>query len=88
LGRAPFDYVDRPSGKSPGRTRPKGEEMSDRGDEATPPPKRPDRFSEQPIELPEPFKSLVLDAAKSYLVTERSPLATSGPLAKPDLTPR
>jgi hypothetical protein len=58
------------------------------GDEATQPPKRSDRFSEQPIELPEPFKSLVLDAAKSYLVTERSPLATLGPLAKPDLTPR
>ena len=37
------------------------------GDEALPPPKRPDRFSEQnPVEPP-PFKSLVLDAARSYL---------------------
>ena len=57
-------------------------------DETAPPPKRPDRFTEQPVEPPEPFKSLVLDAAQSYLVTGRLPLVTSGPLAKPSPTPR
>jgi hypothetical protein len=56
--------------------------------EAPPPPKRPDRFSEQPLKPPEPFKSLVLDAAQSYVVTGRLPLVTSGPLAKPSPTPR
>jgi hypothetical protein len=49
-------------------------------DETEPPPKRPDRFSEQPVEPPEPFKSLVLDAARSYL--------DSGPSAKPAPTKR
>jgi len=38
---------------------------------------------EQPVEPPEPFKSLVLDAAQSYLATGRLPVVTSGPLAKP-----
>jgi hypothetical protein len=38
---------------------------------------------EQPVEPPEPFKSLVLDAAQSYLVAGRLPVVTSGPLAKP-----
>jgi hypothetical protein len=49
-------------------------------DETAPPPKRPDRFSEQPVEPPEPFKSLVLDAARSYLAT--------GPSAKASPTKR
>ena len=49
-------------------------------DETEPPPKRPDRFAEQPVEPPEPFKSLVLDAARSYL--------DSGPSAKPAPTKR
>jgi hypothetical protein len=40
------------------------------------PPKRPDRLiAEQPVE---PFKSLVLDAAQSYLATGRQPIATVG----------
>jgi hypothetical protein len=44
--------------------------------EAPVPPKRPDRLlAEQPVEATEPFKSLVLDAARSYLAT--------GPSAKP-----
>jgi hypothetical protein len=33
----------------------------------TPLSPQPDRLSEQPVEPPEPFKSLVLDAARSYL---------------------
>ena len=52
-------------------------------DETAPPPKRPDRFSEQPIEPPEPFKSLVLDAAQSYIATGRLPVATVGPKPSP-----
>jgi hypothetical protein len=52
-------------------------------DETAPPPKRPDRFFEQPVEPPEPFKSLVLDAAQSYLAAGRLPVVTSGPLVKP-----
>jgi hypothetical protein len=43
----------------------------------------PHRFSEQPVELIEPLKSLVLDAAQSYLATGSLPVATlAGPSAK------
>jgi hypothetical protein len=57
--------------------------------EAPVPPKRPDRFSEQPVEPIEPFKSLVLDTAQSYLATGRLPVATPvGPGAKRDLPRR
>jgi hypothetical protein len=52
-------------------------------DETSPPPKRPDRFPEQPVEPAEPFKSLVLDAAQSYLATGRLPVATVGPELRP-----
>jgi len=38
-------------------------------DETAPAAKQPDRFSEQPTEPPEPFKSLVLDATRSYLAS-------------------
>jgi hypothetical protein len=38
---------------------------------------------EQPVEPAEPFRSLVLDAAQSYLASGRLPVVTSGPLAKP-----
>jgi hypothetical protein len=44
--------------------------------EAPPPPKQPDRLSEQPVQPIEPFKSLVLDTAQSYLATGSLPLAT------------
>ena len=57
-------------------------------DETAPPPKRPDRFSEQPVEPLEPFKSLVLDAAQSYLAATRLPVVTSGPPARPNPTTR
>jgi hypothetical protein len=49
--------------------------------ESPAPPKRPDRFiPEQPVE---PFTSLVLDAAQSYLVTRSPPIATVGYATKP-----
>jgi hypothetical protein len=54
--------------------------------EAPMPPKRPDRFSEPPVKPIEPFKSLVLDTAQSYLVTRSLPAATpAGSGAKRDL---
>jgi hypothetical protein len=57
--------------------------------EAPVPPKRPDRFlPEQPIEPTEPFKSLVLDVAQSYMATGRLPLVTVGPSTKPSPTAR
>jgi Protein of unknown function (DUF736) len=51
--------------------------------EAPPPPPQPERFSEQPVEPIEPFKSLVLDTAQSYLATGSLPMATM-PIAKSD----
>ena len=45
-------------------------------DEASAPQKQPDRFSEHPVEPTEPLKSLVLDAARSYMAT--MPIAKSG----------
>jgi hypothetical protein len=49
-------------------------------DESPAPPERPDRFTpEQPVE---PFKSLVLDAAQSYLVTGPIAAVKSGTKAK------
>jgi hypothetical protein len=44
--------------------------------DAPPPPTQPNRFSEQPVEPIEPFKSLVLDTAQSYLATGSLPVAT------------
>jgi hypothetical protein len=41
-----------------------------------PPPTQPNRFSEQPVEPIEPFKSLVFDTAQSYLATGSLPVAT------------
>ena len=49
--------------------------------EAPPPPTQPERFSEQPVEPIDPFKSLVLDTAQSYLATGSLPVATM-PIAK------
>jgi hypothetical protein len=42
----------------------------------------PPPLSEQPIEPTEPFKSLILDAAQSYLVTGTLSVVTAGPNAK------
>ena len=53
--------------------------------ETEPPPKQPDRLvPEQPVEPTEPFKSLVLDAAQSYLAFGSPPVATVGSKAKPN----
>ena len=49
--------------------------------ESPAPPKRPDRLT--PEQPDEPFKSLVLDAAQSYLVTGTLPIATVGSGTKP-----
>jgi hypothetical protein len=38
-------------------------------EEASPPPKQPGRSSEEPVEPPKPFKSLVVDAARSYFAS-------------------
>jgi hypothetical protein len=43
---------------------------------------------EQPVEPPKSFKSLVMDAAQSYLAAGRLPVMTSGPLAKRSPTTR
>ncbi len=43
--------------------------------EAQPPPKQQDTLPEQPVEPTEPFKSLILDTAQSYLATGRLPVA-------------
>ena len=48
-------------------------------DEASSPPKRLDSLSEQPVEPIEPFKSLVLDSAQSYLATGTLPMAAMPP---------
>ena len=48
-------------------------------DEASSSPKRLDSLSEQPVEPIEPFKSLVLDCAQSYLATGTLPMATMPP---------
>jgi hypothetical protein len=56
-------------------------------DEAPSPPKRLDRFPEQPVEPVEPFKSLVWDTAQSYLATGTRPMATMPP-AKSAPTPQ
>jgi hypothetical protein len=45
--------------------------------EAPAPPKQQERLTEQQAEPPEPFKSLVLDAAQSYLATGGRPAATT-----------
>lgn len=51
--------------------------------EAPLPPKQQDPLPEQPVVPTEPFKSLVLDAAQSYLATGRLPVATTtGPGAR------
>jgi hypothetical protein len=62
----------------------------DQLNEAPVPPKRPDRFlPEQPVEPTEPFKSLVLDAAQSFMAAGRLPVATTaGPSTKPSPTTR
>jgi hypothetical protein len=44
--------------------------------EAPPPPKRPDRLSDQLVGPIEPFKSLVWDTAQSYLASGSLPVAT------------
>ncbi len=50
-------------------------------------PKQPERLvPEQPVEHTDPFKSLVLDAAQSYLAFGRLPVAPGEPRAKPNLT--
>jgi len=55
--------------------------------ETSPPSKRQDRMV--PEQSPEPFKSLVIDAAQAYLATGRVPKMTSGPpLTKPVPTTR
>jgi hypothetical protein len=51
-------------------------------DERAPVAKQPDRFSEQSTEPPEPLRSLVLDAAQSYLVRGGPPFAKPSPATR------